>query len=299
MRCRANAEKSKCTSCKQLSLGVVVPCHNNSQQLHGVLSALTYQSTRPEMVIVVDDNSDPDEEQKLRWLCNSLAASYQKLPAPQTELEALGRRSHARNAGTKRLNTDLILYLDGDMLLGPRYVEEIKYYHAALQRVYIRGQRYCIPATLQAKGMEVCLNEATQQRLPRVALSPGYIVHSANFVWKKAYHAAYYDKWEWCASSNLSVRNEDVSQIGYWDENFLGWGEEDMDFSFRLYKSGLTPIFLTSDNAASYHLEHHVDHKANALTLRANARYLVNKFPEVAERRKDAYALYGISIEDF
>jgi GT2 family glycosyltransferase len=298
MRWKADALKAKYNSRKQLSLGVVVPCHNNSRQLYGVLSALTYQSTRPETVVVVDDNSNPVEEQKLRWLCKILAASYLKLPRPRTELESLGRRSHARNAGTKCLNTDLVLYLDGDMLLGPRYVEEIKYYHAALPGIYTRGQRYCIPDTVQARGMNVCLSEVAKRRLPSAAVSPGYIVQSTNFGWKKACNAAYYDKWEWCASNNLSVRNEDVSLIGYWDENFVGWGEEDMDFSFRLHKSGLTPILLISDNAVSYHLEHHIDHKMNASTLKANGRYLLSKFPEVAENRRDAYARYGVSIED-
>jgi hypothetical protein len=109
------------------SLGVVIPCHNNSWQLSGVLMALKEQSTRPEAVVVVDDNSNPVEEQQLRSLCRKLAVSYRKLPPPQTDSEALGRRSHARNAGTRCLDTDLIPYLDGDVLLGPRYVEEIKY----------------------------------------------------------------------------------------------------------------------------------------------------------------------------
>ena len=283
--------------CKQPSLGVVVPCHNNSWQLYGVLRALNYQTTVPEAVIVVDDNSDPVEEQKLRALCNNLRASYQRLPPPQTELEALGRRSHARNAGTRCLDTDLILYLDGDMLLSPRYVEEIKHYHNALQRIYIRGQRYGIPATLQARGMDICLIEVAEQRLDNAVLSPEYIAPSTDFIWTRAYKEAFYDKWEWCASNNLSVRNEDATQIGYWDENFVGWGEEDMDFSYRLYKSGLTPIYLASDTAASYHLEHPIDHETNAYTLKANARYLLSKFPEIAPDRKEAYARYNVNIE--
>jgi GT2 family glycosyltransferase len=279
-------------------MGVVIPCHNNSWQLYGVLTALNYQSTRPETVVVVDDNSSLLEQQKLRALCKTLAASYQKLPPPRTELEALGRRSHARNAGTKSLDTDLILYLDGDMLLGPRYIEEIKHYHAELRGIYMRGQRYGIPATLQAKGIDVCLSEVAKQRWLRTALSTDYVVHSTDFAWKKAYAEAYYDKWEWCASNNLSIRNEDASKIGYWDENFVGWGEEDIDFSFRLYKSGLIPIFLASENAASYHLEHHIDHKTNAFTLKANARYLLSKFPEIAGYRKEAYARYDFDIEN-
>jgi GT2 family glycosyltransferase len=294
---KLNYEKGRLHSHQRLSLGVVVPCHNNSWQLSGLLESLRCQTVKPEMVIVVDDNSNPSEKVKLRYLCRNCRAVYTKLPDPRTRLEALGRRSHARNVGTKCLETDIILYLDGDMLLGPRYVEEIKCYHAALQRIYIRGQRYSISAAQQTKGMELCLAKVKEQQTQRETLCT-YITPPPDFVERKAYQAVYYDKWEWCASNNLSVRNEHVSQIGYWDENFVGWGEEDIDFSFRLFRLGLTPIHLASGNAASYHLEHHVDHETNTLTFKKNGGYLMSKFPELAEYRREAYARYYVNIDD-
>jgi len=296
---KLNYEKGRLHSHQGLSLGVVVPCHNNSWQLSGLLESLQYQTVKPEMVVVVDDNSNPSEKVRLRYLCRNFRAVYTKLPDPRTHLEAFGRRSQARNLGTKTLDTDLILYLDGDMLLGPKYVQEIKCYHAVLREIYIRGRRYSILAAQQAKGMDDCLSEVARQQIPATPLSLGYATPPTSFVWEKAYKAAYYDKWEWCASSNLSVRNEHVSQIGYWDENFVGWGEEDIDFSFRLYRLGLTPIHLVSGNAVSYHLEHHIDHETNTLTLKKNGSYLMSKFPELVEYRREAYARYGVNIDDF
>ena len=247
---------------------------------------------------MVDDNSNPSEKFRLRYLCRKFGAVYTKLPTPRTRLEALGRRSHSRNLGTKALDTDLILYLDGDMLLSPKYVEEVKYYNAVLPETYIRGRRYSIPAARQAKGMDHCLSEVAGQQNPGAPLSPGYITGPPGFVGGAAYKAAHYDRWEWCASNNLSVRKKHVLAIGCWDENFAGWGEEDMDFSFRLYRFGLTPILLTSDNANSYHLDHQIDYETNAFTLRENARYLISKFPQIAEFRKDAYSQYDINVED-
>ncbi len=299
MEPKLNYEKGRLHSHQGLSLGVVVPCHNNSWQLSGLLESLQYQTVKPEMVVVVDDNSNPSEKVRLRYLCRNFRAVYTKLPDPRTHLEAFGRRSQARNLGTKTLDTDLILYLDGDMLLGPKYVQEIKCYHAVLREIYIRGRRYSILAAQQAKGMDDCLSEVARQQIPATPLSLGYATPPTSFVWEKAYKAAYYDKWEWCASSNLSVRNEHVSQIGYWDENFVGWGEEDIDFSFRLYRLGLTPIHLVSGNAVSYHLEHHIDHETNTLTLKKNGSYLMSKFPELVEYRREAYARYGVNIDDF
>lgn len=74
----------------------------------------------------------------------------------------------------------------------------------------------------------------------------------------------------------------------------LGWGEEDIDFSYRLYQHGLVPIFLASRNAACYHLDDPVDHTS---TLRANARYLLKKFPDIVEHRRQAYRLFNIDID--
>jgi glycosyltransferase involved in cell wall biosynthesis len=153
-------------SSKEPSLGVVVPCHNNSFQLYGVLKSLVYQTSRPETIVVVDDNSNSYEETKLRSLCRRFGVEYLKLPAPKNELERLGRRSHARNVGTNHLDTDVVLYLDGDMLLPPRYAEEIRFYHRVLPEVYIRGQRFDIPTEYQARGIEACLDAVTTQQIP-------------------------------------------------------------------------------------------------------------------------------------
>jgi GT2 family glycosyltransferase len=250
------------------------------------------------MVIVVDDQSIPSEEVRLRRLCCDVGALYRRLRPPRTFAETLGRRSHARNLGTSVARTDLLLYLDGDMLLTPRYIEVIRHYHAVLDGIYLRAERYSLPVPDQAHGIEACLRKITIQRRHAGAVPLGYISQSATFVGNRAYRRAYWDKWEWSASNNLSVRREHVRQVGYWDEHFIGWGEEDIDLSFRLAQLGLTPILLIDHDAVAYHLDHHVDLEANTSSLRANAEYLIGKFPSIAGARMDAYARYNIRIED-
>jgi len=262
-----------------------------------VLRALASQSVRPERVVIVDDNSSASQQAQLKRLCVMHAATYHRLPPPRRGAEALGRRSHARNAGSWQLDTELILYLDGDMLPGPKYVQEVRRYHTRLGRVYIRGLRYCIPTEVQVHGMDACLGRV---RAPAPQVGSGhadYAKPSGAHAWQRARGTSYYDKWEWCAGNNLSVRRSEAFDVGLWDENFLGWGEEDIDFSYRLYRHGLVPILLASRNAACFHLDHVVNHEANISTLRANARYLLRKFPQVAEQRRDAYRLFGIDID--
>ncbi len=280
------------------SLGVVIPCHNNSWQLRGVLESLHGQTIRPEAVVVVDDNSTPREWSRLRQVCRDFGARSVQLPVPRNRFERMGRRSAARNLGTKHLGTEIVLYLDGDMLLSPTYVETMRYYHAKLDRIYIRGRRYGIPVDHQRMGMQVCMNQVLEQTPPRDIQPLQYIIPPTAFIADLAYSNAHIDRWEWCASNNLSVRTEYVVRIGYWDEDFVGWGEEDIDFSFRLHESGLTPILLLSDDAVSYHLDHPVDHETNTSTLKRNAERLLTKFPQIADHRMEAYARYGIDMED-
>jgi glycosyltransferase involved in cell wall biosynthesis len=295
---RADWRSVRLASRDRLSLGVVVLSHNSSWQLYGVLRSLDCQSVRPETVVVVDDGSDPWEQRRVRSLCRDLGTLCTRVPPPRSRREALGRRSAARNLGTKCLDTDVILYLDGDMLLGPKYIEEIRRYHDILGKAYIRGRRYGISAADQANGIEFCLDAIAKKQLIAPLQSVGYTAEPQNIAGTLVCGTAYRDRWEWCASNNLSVRSEYVAKIGYWDEGFLGWGEEDIDFSLRLHRLGLTPLVLETDDAAAYHLDHQVDHETNTMTLRENGKYLIGKFPGVEGYRDEAYAQYGINIED-
>lgn len=276
------------------TVGVVIPCHDNAWALAGVLAALAHQRSRPEVVVVVDDNSSPREEERIRALCRRRGAIYRRLPVPRDRSEGLGRRSHARNAGTMLLGTDVVLYLDGDMLPGPDYVAEIRNRHATRSDCYVRGQRYSIPLGLQRHGIASCLAAV---RKPGAASRDDHPYADMWLDRERISRAAYRDRWEWCAGNNVSVRVEHVGRIGGWDERFVGWGEEDIDFSYRLHRSGLTPIFVADRRAAVYHLEHPIDRAANSASLKANARYLVNKFPAVIEHRRQAYARYGIDVD--
>lgn len=279
------------------SLGVVIPCHDNSWQLRGVLESLRRQTVTPDAVVAVDDNSNAFERGRLRRVCRDYAVGYARLAVPNNPLETLGRRSAARNLGTQRSDTDVILYLDGDMLLGPRYVETVQFYHATLDGIYVRGRRFGLSASRQRTGMESCLNAIFGEAVPDATASLQYVVASATYVAEHVHGQAHLDRWEWCASNNLSVRAEHVSRIGGWDEGFVGWGEEEMDFSFRLHESGLTTILLLGAGAACHHLDHPIHHAANAYTLRRNAKRLLSKFPGIAGRRVSAYARYGIDVE--
>ena len=283
---------------KRRSVGVVVPCHNNALQLYALLRSLIVQDDPPEEIVVIDDNSYASELYEIVRLARTHKCQYARLPEPNTASEELGRRSLARNIGTKLLGTDIVLYLDGDMILDKRYIAETRSIHSTHRRCYVRGHRLSVSEVKQQKGIEHILLELNEQSLPKSELFLDYVLKDHHDLMSVGRGGVFLDRWDWCASNNLSVCKEDIVNIGGWDERYVGWGEEDMDFSYRLFRSGLLPLRASSEAASAYHLDHHIDRVNNRRTLEKNAILLLAKYPQVTIRRRRAYERYDLKVQD-
>ncbi len=322
----------------QPSISVIIPCNNNAHFLEIVLQSLKNQSSPPEEIICIDDSSNSTEFNLIKKTCNHFGIRLLKLPKSR---QGLGRRSKARNYGTRIAKGDICLYLDGDMLLGPDYIREIRYLHSIDEKIMIKGTRYNLSIREQSNGINYCIERLmghehaikVQQDLYRVSPQPAKTSNMNDRIFLSSVFFAdqlkymrlsrktflfvmvnllitrkgidkiklysqipYSSRWDYCASNNLSVRSKYVKEIGCWDENFIGWGEEDIDFAYRLYKIGVLPVIPESGPIYAYHLEHEIDNASNRLSLEMNARYFIKKFPIMQNYRKEVYAHYGIKL---
>jgi GT2 family glycosyltransferase len=57
--------------------------------------------------------------------------------------------------------------------------------------------------------------------------------------------------WLYFLTGNASVRREHLDRVGRFDENFTGYGHEDLELGYRLQKAGLTIAY--EPNAIDYH----------------------------------------------
>jgi predicted glycosyltransferase involved in capsule biosynthesis len=103
------------------------------------------------------------------------------------------------------------------------------------------------------------------------------------------------DEWQCAASNAIGVSHHFVSQVGGWDEGYSGWGEEDMDFAYRLHLAGARFLFPEPRRCYAVHLDHR-EQPHKRVTLARNASRFVSKFPEVLPAREPAYAQYGVLI---
>jgi glycosyltransferase involved in cell wall biosynthesis len=98
------------------ALSVVIPCFNEAAFVGGLLDDLSRQSHLPGQVVVVDSQSSDATTEVAAAHSSSLPLTV--VPAPRGV-------AHARNAGAASATHDWLLFLDADVRLPPRFLEDL------------------------------------------------------------------------------------------------------------------------------------------------------------------------------
>lgn len=80
--------------------------------------------------------------------------------------------------------------------------------------------------------------------------------------------------WRLFITNNASVERKRVLDVGMFDEAIVGYGFEDYDLGFRLYKSG--GKFIYDENILNVHQDHPTN--INITELNSNTNYMCNKY---------------------
>lgn len=84
--------------------------------------------------------------------------------------------------------------------------------------------------------------------------------------------------WQLCLGSNHSIKRSLLSKVGGYDEDFEGWGVEDNEFAYRLYKAGAK--FVISPELFRYHQEHPIS-QSKTSELFKNKILFKQKHPDI------------------
>ena len=272
-----------------LSIGVVIPGHNFQRNLDWILEALAPQVLPGDRIVAVDDHST--EPIRAGACCDGIEVDV----AQVTGCGGPGNRSAARNAGWRRCDTTLIVFLDGDMVPGPQLLPAIRALHSRERDIVVKAERFALTPEDQSLGKRRCLQMiADSRRWCEDSEGPGRTGEATS----AAGPICKNDRWYYAASNAISVERRLVEAISGWDEGYTGWGEEDMDFAYRLYRAGAAFVFPPAAMLYAVHLDHGVGPDRLA-SLRANARRFVARFPEVYDIRLPAYEACGLHSDDF
>jgi len=220
-----------------LKISVVITTYNWVSALQHVLEGFRRQQVQPWEILVADDGSRSDT--------GDLIKAYQHhIPWPLIHVWQLDegfRAAKIRNQAIARATGDYIVFIDGDCIPLPSFIQQ----HQALAApgYFVAGNRVLLSQRFTAKvfAYPQIIAQRTRARdwffaalrgecnrwHPLCTLSLGKIR-----TWAP-------QRWNAARTCNLGAWRADLLRINGFDEAFEGWGHEDADLAMRLIRSGI------------------------------------------------------------
>lgn len=230
---------------------VIVSTYDAPYSLCLVLAALRRQTVLPAEVLVADDGSPDTTREALATVAAEMPFRLVHVRQPHAEF----RLARSRNNAIHRAAGRFITFLDQDTLPHRTWLES-----------YLTNLR---PGTV-CTGYVLRLPEEASGRLDRQTVESGdfenwhttaELRHLDSLQGKYLFYAL-------CrrlgfaikgrpaiAFGNAAVCREDLVAVNGFDEEYIGWGQEDDDLGWRLYFEGVQPVPMVNQALVS-HIHH-------------------------------------------
>lgn len=214
-------------------ISIIVSTFNSPDYLECVFSALAKQTNQRFEVIVADDGSgqstfDLIENWKDKGVFSLRHAWHQ---------DDGFRASAARNNAVRQSEGDYLIFLDGDCLPFPDYIEKQRIF--AEQGYFVRGSRIMLKQGFTEQFLKghaqlpVSILDWVMCRLKKGVKRINPIFNLPFNPYKKE------KDWYGVKTCNMSVWRDDFYAVNGFDESYVGWGHEDADLAVRLLRLGV------------------------------------------------------------
>lgn len=252
----------------------VIPTFNSKAMLKYSLEALNNQigySSSDYEVIVVDDGSVDDTWDYIKGTNRNYELQYIYL-----NREPCSSRARARNFGWKSAQGEIIVFVDADIIVKPTHLSELDRFYTYQKDIVVLGTRLMLP-----KGAVIDFNNLFEiydfNRKKLTLIDITYFVYnllSYNISIVRTPGILF-------STCNSAVPRECLEAINGFDENYIGWGIEDIDIGCRLHAIKNVK-FAVSSKLECLHQFH--KHGANLdEEVKKNKEIFSNKFPYAVE----------------
>ncbi|MUG48107.1 glycosyltransferase family 2 protein [Paenibacillus woosongensis] len=236
-----------------MKASIIMPTYNNVELIIPCLITLNHQVLEEGdsfEVIVVDDGSNDGTGEAIHELILKYALKYFYI-----DRSLASSRAAARNLGLTEADGEVIIFLDGDHLVPPHFIQEHLRYHRERDDLVVIGFRNYL--TSNDFDVESLKTEFREDLLPEQLPADRLLAIDA-FSEKMSNLETV---WYFFFTCNASVRRKNMQEAGLFHEGFKGWGLEDCELAYRLYQQGLT--FVYAKNALIYHMYHPSEYDEN------------------------------------
>ncbi|MFE9904052.1 glycosyltransferase [Streptomyces achromogenes] len=258
-------------------LSVVIPTYNRESLLDRTLGSLARQDVPvPDFeVVVADDGSSDGTAELVRSYADRLRVRYHFQ-------EDLGFRvAAARNGGARLATAPVLAFLDTGMVVGPQWVRAHLDAHASGRRQAVLGYSYGYNPANPSREMEGIVDTLPPEEVVRRLID----VPSFQDMRLPDYERVGFDlgrmamPWVFLWTLNFSVPAAEFWAAGGFDEDFTGWGVEDIEFGYRLHRNSVAMV--VSRTAWGIELPHERAHDEAAVSIMRNCQRFLDKHPGV------------------
>ncbi len=227
-----------------MKISLIITTYNWKEALALSLKSVLHQEVLPLEVIVADDGSG----EETRELIQALAVNS-PIPIIHSWQEDKGfRLARSRNRAIAQARGEYIILIDGDILLEKHFV--LDHHQFARPGFFVQGTRVLLNKTLSQQVVQsgnlkanFCRHGVENRKN---CLRSNILAHFFSFKSRRL---------RGVRTCNFAFWRQDAVQINGFNEEFVGWGREDSEFTVRLMNIG-TRRQNVKFNALAYHLYH-------------------------------------------
>jgi glycosyltransferase involved in cell wall biosynthesis len=220
---------------KPVQATIIIPTYNASKSLGRTLASLeALGTTALAQIIVCDDGSTDDTEE----VVNSF--SWQ-LPLLYRRQEDRGfRAASARNLGIKEATGDVVIFIDSDVVIPVRWLDaHLKYHQEGTNDRLVFGFRRRVIVAPPCNTELAAVSKYEPDHREALLFPHGERLSNPEALWYFAF------------SCNMSVGGGSRGLL--FDEDFIGWGNEDLDYAYRVMKGGAE--LVCAPDATLWHVD--------------------------------------------
>ncbi len=228
-----------------VSVTLIITVFNRAEILSRCLEAFTKQTVIPNLVVIADDGStDPLTIPVIK----SFSHKFPKI-THVSHIDHGYQRSKILNRAVISSESDILVFTDSDCIPNKNFIKDHK-------KLCIQGH-FC----LASRGC-VKVKHTENFSLDFIKLFNYFLFNKISYR-KRAIRSGLLEFFKSrkftndILGANISCRRVDYKAVNGFDEQYNGWGEEDVDFYYRMIHLGIIPIY-PKNLCITYHLDHPV-----------------------------------------
>ena len=255
----------------RMRVSVIIPYYNREDLLLNTLKSFQLQTINKDEyeIVIIDDGSNENIDNKIKSLHLNINISYNYFQRDSKSCAAL-----ARNRGIEKSRGEILIFLDCDQIVYPDFLEEHLYPFDKF------GNNNDILQFGLRKYMNKTISFDPDRQL--ITNKTDFSNDSRHYVFQIFSHnmSVVRSSWHLIFSNNISTSKKAIDKFGGFDDNFKGWGLEDTEFGYRLYKNGVKIVYNPYIEVVHQYHEYSFDEN-RYIQWNRNFNYFTSKHPEI------------------